>query len=201
MKGAGRQREDEVPVVAIGASWGGIAALRIVLGSLPAGLPAALCIVLHRAEHDGPAKLAAVLRRNTTLHVCEPDDKDEIRAGWVYVAPAGYHLLVEGGHLALSFEERVRFARPSVDVLFESVAAERRERAIGIVLTGTNDDGALGSKAIHEAGGTVLVQDPEQAERGDMPTAAIAATQVDAVLSLEQIAEEIVRRVGRTGNG
>lgn len=187
------------PVVCIGASWGGVAAMREVLGGLPGDLPAAICVVLHRAEHDGPAKLAAVLRRATRLKVCEPDDKDRLMPGTVYVAPAGYHLLVDGDHVALSTEGRVRWARPSVDVLFESAAGALGPDVVGVVLTGANDDGACGARTIHAAGGTVLVQDPDEAERRDMPDAAIAATAVDAVLPLDQMADEILRRIGGAG--
>ncbi|MCW2926159.1 MAG: cheB 1 [Thermoleophilia bacterium] len=183
------------PIVCIGASWGGVDALRTVLKGLPADLPTAICIVLHRPDPDGIAQLARVLSKDTGLTVCEPDDKQEMSNGVAYVAPAGYHLMVEDGHLALSVEDRVRWARPSVDVLFETAAESRAGGAIAVVLTGANDDGARGARAVHAAGGTVLVQDPDEAERREMPDAAIAMTEVDAVLPLDDIAGEIVRRI------
>jgi two-component system chemotaxis response regulator CheB len=105
----------------------------------------------------------------------------------VYVAPADYHLLVDDGHFALSVEGRVQFARPSIDVLFESVAEAYRDRAIGIVLTGSNEDGAAGLAAIKQNGGVAIVQDPQTAERRAMPDAAIAGSVADAVLPLQQI--------------
>lgn len=183
------------PVVCIGASWGGVEALREVLAGLPEDLPASVCIVLHRSDPDGVSQLATALGRDCDIRVCEPDDKQELHEGTAYVAPAGYHLLVEDGHLALSVEDRVRWARPSVDVLFESAAASRAAAAIAVVLTGANDDGARGARAVHAAGGTVIVQDPDEAERREMPEAAIAMTDVDAVLPIHDIAREIVRRI------
>ena len=192
--------QHEPPVVCIGASWGGVDALREVLTRLPADLPASLCIVLHRAEHDGITGLARALGRGTPVTVCEPDDKQPLKTGTAYIAPAGYHLQVDDGHVSLSMEERVRWARPSIDVLFESVAIARCEDAIVVVLTGANDDGARGARAVHDAGGTVLVQDPDEAERREMPDATLAMTEVDAVLPLRDIAGEIVRRTKGAGS-
>ncbi len=185
----------EPAVVCIGASWGGVEALKQVLSDLPGDLAAAICIVLHRAEDDERERLAQVLRRNSDLKVCEPDDKQPLHAGTAYIAPSGYHLLVDDGHVSLSADDRVRWARPSIDVLFESVAVSRGDEAIVVVLTGANDDGARGARAVHDAGGTVLVQDPDEAERREMPDATIAMTEVDAVLPLDELAQAIVRHV------
>lgn len=185
----------EPAVVCIGASWGGVEALKQLLTSLPADLAAAICIVLHRAEHDDRARLTQVLARHSHLQVCEPDDKQPLHAGTAYIAPSGYHLLVDDGHVSLSADDRVRWARPSIDVLFESLAESRGADAIAVVLTGANDDGARGARAVHDAGGTVLVQDPDEAERREMPDATIAMTKVDAVLPLTDLAQAIVRHV------
>ncbi len=185
----------EPSVVGIGASWGGVEALKHVLGDLPSDLRAAICIVLHRAEHDDRDRLAQVLGRHTEVKVCEPDDKQPLRAGTAYIAPAGYHLLVDDGHVSLSADDRVRGARPSIDVLFESLAKSRGDESIAVVLTGANDDGARGARAVHDAGGTVLVQDPDEAERREMPDATLAMTEVDAVLPLGDLAQAIVRHV------
>jgi two-component system chemotaxis response regulator CheB len=185
----------EPAVVCIGASWGGVEALRQVLGDLPGDLGAAICIVLHRAEHDERERLARVLSRESHVRVVEPDDKQPLHAGTAYVAPAGYHLLVDEGHVSLSADDKVNWARPSIDVLFESVAESRGDESIAVVLTGANDDGARGARAVHDAGGTVLVQDPDEAERREMPDATIAMTEVDAVLPLSDLAQAIVRHV------
>ncbi len=182
-------------VVCIGASWGGVEALKQVLGDLPGDLAAAICIVLHRAEDEDRERLSQVLSRHSDVTVCEPDDKQPLNEGTAYVAPAGYHLLVDEGHVSLSADDRVRWARPSIDVLFESAALARGDESLAVVLTGANDDGARGARAVHDAGGTVLVQDPDEAERREMPDATIAMTEVDAVLPLGDLAQAIVRHV------
>ena len=186
----------EPAVVCIGASWGGVEAIKQVLRELPQDLGAAICIVLHRSEHDADReRLAQVLARHAHVKVCEPDDKQPLHAGTAYIAPSGYHLLVDDGHASLSADDRVRWARPSIDVLFESVAVSRGDESLVVVLTGANDDGARGARAVHDAGGTVLVQDPDEAERREMPDATIAMTVVDAVLPLDELAQAIVRHV------
>jgi two-component system chemotaxis response regulator CheB len=119
--------------------------------------------------------------------VVEADDKQPIERGHVYVAPPDYHLLVEGRAFALSTDERVQYARPSIDVLFESAADSFGDSVIGIVLTGSNTDGARGLAAIKDAGGVAIVQRPEEAEKRQMPDAAIAATHADAVLSIDDM--------------
>jgi two-component system chemotaxis response regulator CheB len=131
--------------------------------------------------------LELLLQRHIERPVNEPHDKDPIESGHVYVAPPDYHLLVDGSRFALSLDARVQYARPSIDVLFESVAESYRDRAVGIVLTGANADGAAGLAAIKRNGGVGIVQDPRTATRATMPEAAIAAAQADAVLPLEDI--------------
>jgi two-component system chemotaxis response regulator CheB len=191
------EAHDDGPVVCIGASWGGVDALRQVLAGLPDDFPVPICVVQHRGEGPGGLTLLVEsLETVTRLRVCEPDDKEPLEAGHVYVAPPGYHLMVNDGHVALSVEERVRWSRPSVDVLFESAAAARGEQVVAVVLTGANDDGARGAKAVHDAGGTVIVQDPRTAERSEMPAAAVAIGDPDAVLQLDAIAAELVRLLG-----
>src|SRR5262249_6511222 len=119
-------------------------------------------------------------------------DKQALQAGHVYLAPADYHAFVEGDHLALSTEGPVAFARPSIDLLFESAAESRRARCVGVVLTGANDDGSAGLARIVELGGAAVVQDPADAVRPEMPRAAVAAVPSAAVLPLESIAPLLV---------
>ncbi len=161
------------------------------MGTLLVGLSdevdATIVVAQHRGPESARGALGSLLQRSVQRPVSEPDDKEPLERFHVYVAPADYHLLVENGHFALSTESRVQFARPSIDVLFESVAEAYRERAIGIVLTGANEDGAAGLAAIKERGGVAIVQDPSTAERRAMPDAAIAATSADAVLPLAEI--------------
>ena len=172
-------------VIAIGASWGGLQAVGALLDGIPAELDQAIVVAQHRSADSSRGMLESLLQRHIGRPVSEPGDKDPIEPCHVYVAPADYHLLVDGGRFALSVEARVQFARPSIDVLFESVAEGYREKAIGIVLTGSNEDGAAGLAAIKRNGGVGIVQDPRQAEKRAMPDAAIAASVADAVLPLE----------------
>jgi len=173
----------------IGASWGGLHAVTTLLERLPPGIEreAAFVVAQHRSPESAPGALESLLQARTPLPVLEAGDKDPIVPGRLYVAPPDYHLLVEAGSFALSVDERVQFARPSIDVLFESAAVAYRERVVGIVLTGANADGAAGLAAIKERGGVAIVQDPGTAERRTMPDAAIAATVADAVLPLDDI--------------
>jgi two-component system chemotaxis response regulator CheB len=121
------------------------------------------------------------------LPVIEPEDKLPLQPGHVYLAPSDYHLLVEHGWLALSVDPPVQYARPSIDVLFESLADAYGPRAVGVMLTSASADGAEGAAAIKRAGGRVLVQEPGSAESPVGPRAVIARTPVDAVLPLEQL--------------
>ena len=175
-------------LIAVGASWGGLQAVGTLLDGLRSEVDAPVVVVQHRGPQAHRGLLEVLLQEHVERRVSEPDDKTPIERSHVYVAPADYHLLVEDGRFALSLEQHVNYARPSVDVLFQSVAEEYGERAIGIVLTGANLDGAAGLAAIKARGGVAIVQDPASAARGTMPEAAIAATEADAVLPLEEIA-------------
>jgi two-component system chemotaxis response regulator CheB len=176
-----------VGLVAIGASWGGLRAIEIVLGALPAGFGAPVVIAQHR-RHDTPdGTLVQMLGARCALPVREAEDKQSLDPGVVLVAPADYHLLVETGTVALSVDAPLNYSRPSIDILFSSAADAYAERVAGIVLTGANADGALGLAQIAGRGGTAIVQDPETAERREMPDAALRATPDARVLTLAQI--------------
>jgi two-component system chemotaxis response regulator CheB len=174
-------------LVCIGASWGGLQAVGRVLNDLPAEVDLPIAIAQHRSADSQTGALAQLLQTQIDRPVHEVDDKQPIEQRHVYVAPPDYHLLVEPGFFSLSVDERIQFARPSIDVLFESAADAYGTGVIGIILTGANDDGAFGLARIKERGGVALVQDPEGATRRTMPDAAIAATTADAVLPLEDI--------------
>jgi two-component system chemotaxis response regulator CheB len=171
----------------IGSSWGGLKAVGRLLDGIPEGLELAFVVAQHRAADSRPGGLEQLLQHHTAYPVCEAGDKDAIEAGRVYVAPPNYPLLVEPGSFALSTDERVNYARPSIDVLFESASDAYGNRLIGIVLTGANQDGAAGLAQIKRRGGVCIVQDPREAEAPAMPTAALAATDADAVLPLGEI--------------
>jgi two-component system chemotaxis response regulator CheB len=174
-------------LIVVGASWGGLRAVGAFLEGLGPQTSAAIVIAQHRSPGAGD-DLAHLLQGHTELPVRDAEDKDQLLPGTVLLAPKDYHLLIEsGGTVALSTEERVQFARPSVDVLFESAAEAYGEKCVGVVLTGANEDGAAGLARIKALGGVAVVQDPRSAERAEMPAAAIAATVADLVLPLEQI--------------
>src|SRR5437588_5456422 len=175
-------------LVVVGCSWGGLAALGRLLDYLPDAVDLPIVVAQHRGPDSLRGALEATLRRRLERPVVEVEDKDPIAPGRVYIAPPDYHLLVEPGHFALSVDERVQHARPSIDVLFESAADAYRERTVGVVLTGANRDGAAGLARIKELGGVAIVQDPDDAAARTMPRAAIAATpEADAVLPLDEI--------------
>ena len=188
-------------VVAIGASWGGLAAVGAVLGGLPASFAAAVVVAQHRDPAGEAGMLAELLGRRTPLPVLDAEDQLELAPGRVVLAPSGYHLLVQDGHAELSVDEPVHHSRPSVDVLFESVAVALGPAAIGVVLTGANADGADGLAAIVARGGAALVQDPDEAERAEMPRAALAAVPTATVLPLAGIPGALVRLVSGSAEG
>lgn len=174
-------------VIVIGTSWGGLDAVSRLLDGLDDRVRQPIVVVQHRSPDFEAGPLAHLLARHTRRVVCDPDDKTELEDFHVYLGPPDYHVLVEDGHVALSTDDLVQFARPSIDVLFDSAADAYGERAIGVILTGANEDGAAGLARIKDRGGVAIVQEPETSERRTMPDAAIAATHADAVLPLEEI--------------
>ena len=183
--------EPQFQVVVIGVSSGGVQALKSLLGALPADFPLPLLIVQHISPDAGDG-MARLLDDLCAIRVKEADEGERIAAGTVYLAPPNYHLLVErDGLLSLAADGYVSYARPSVDVLFDSAAAAYGPAVIGVVLTGANFDGSRGLKAIKEAGGLAIVQDPLDAEASQMPEAALAATRPDHLLPLAQIASTL----------
>jgi two-component system chemotaxis response regulator CheB len=175
-------------IIVIGTSWGGLDAVSRLLDGLHDDVHQPIILAQHRAVDVEEGALARLLSRHTRRLVTDPDDKTPLERDCVYVAPPDYHVLVENGHLALSTDAPVQFARPSIDVLFESVADAYGTSAVGVVLTGANADGAQGLSRIKSRGGVAIVQDPSTSARRSMPDAAIAATNADAVLPLEEIA-------------
>ena len=174
-------------LIVIGASWGGLRAVGQVLADLPDEVDVPVVLAQHRHPNSIEGTLAQLLQGRTERRVLDVEDKMPIEPGHVYIAPPDYHVLVEPGSLALSVDERVQFARPSIDVLFESAADAYGAGVIGVILTGANEDGAEGLARIKEKGGVAVVQDPAGAARRAMPDAAIAATISDAILPLEEI--------------
>ena len=180
-------------VVAVGTSWGGLAALRTLLGGLPANFGIPVVVVQHRGKDADQLLLGELLQDATPLDVREIEDKEPLLPATVYLAPADYHVLVEAGHASLTVEEPVRFSRPSIDVMFTSAADTYRSGTIGVVLTGANEDGARGLAHIVKRGGRALVQDPKSAEIRIMPDAAIRAVPTAEVLPLDSLAPRLVQ--------
>ena len=180
-------------LIVMGCSLGGMTALQKILCALPEDFDTPIAIAQHRHKQSND-NLPQFFRRSCKLRVADVNDKQRIDRKTVYFAPADYHLLVENGAFDLSVDEAVRYSRPSIDVLFESAADAYAKRLIGVILTGANNDGASGAKRIKQRGGVVVVQDPKTAEAPAMPEAAIAATPVDRILPLEDIAPFLVER-------
>jgi len=179
--------------IVIGVSSGGMNALKFIFSALPAGFSIPIIIVQHINAHSDNEWIK-LLNDKSNLTVKEADEKEKIEPGNVYIAPANYHLMIENDKtFSLTIDEYVNFARPSIDVLFESAAEAYKNKLIGVVLTGSNSDGAKGIKRIKELGGMAIVQNPETAESANMPASAIAAVQPDYILSLEKIVQLLIK--------
>jgi two-component system chemotaxis response regulator CheB len=178
-------------IVAIGTSWGGLSAMTRLLAGLPQNFPIPIVMVQHRGK-DSDHLLPRLLQDATDLQVCEIEDKDVLEPGRVHVAPANYHVMLESGYASLTIEEPVRFSRPSIDVMFDSAADTYGSAAIGVVLTGANEDGARGLASIIRRGGRGLIQDPKSAEMPIMPLAAIREAPSAEVLPLDRLAPRLI---------
>jgi two-component system, chemotaxis family, protein-glutamate methylesterase/glutaminase len=183
-----RSIDTRIEAIVIGASAGAVEALSVLLPALPATLKAAVFIVVH-LPRDRPSLLAEIFKPKCALPVREAEDKEPVEAGTVYFAPPDYHLLIEQGRcLALSADEVVHFSRPAIDVLFESAADVYGENLLGIILSGSNEDGGAGLAAVQRQGGVTVVQEPQSALAPAMVLSALRHCDVDFILPLEQIA-------------
>lgn len=182
--------------VVIGASSGGVRALRMLLSRLPQDLPAAVFVVQHQAAISG--QLAAVLRAASKLPVLLVDREQRINQGQVYVAPPDAHMVIAGDTVLSTRGPEENRSRPSINVLFRTAAAERGSRVISVQLTGMLDDGVAGLDAVKRCGGLVVVQDPEDAEFDEMPRHALEAVEADHVMSLDAIPALLARLVLET---
>lgn len=183
-----RRRYD---VVAMGSSAGGLNALTQVLRSLPKDFPCSIVVVQHLSpEHK--SWIANLLGRSSQIKVKQAEHGEIMLPGTVYTAPPDEHLLVGPGKIQLAHTQLVHFSRPSIDLLFESVAGTYGSRAIGVVLSGSGRDGATGIRAIREAGGITIAQAPDTAEFRPMPQAAVDTGCIDFVLPLEKIGSALI---------
>ena len=178
--------------VVVGASAGGGAALRAILSKLPGEFPLPILVAqhLHPSDEGRFATSIADVARMSVATIC---DKQAIEPGRIYIAPARYHMLVEKDRtIALSVDEKVKWSRPSIDVLFDSAARVYGGQLIAVILSGANDDGADGMRAVRQFGGYPIVQDPATAESPTMPLAAIQAARIETVVSLGKIGELLI---------
>jgi two-component system, chemotaxis family, protein-glutamate methylesterase/glutaminase len=185
-------------LIIVGCSLGGLNAMQIVLADLGRDLLTPMILIQHRDKSTGLAMIR-VLQKCTHLNVMDADDKANIVPGNLYVAPAGYHLLVDEKMISLSTEMPIKHAQPSIDVAFDSAARSYKKDLIGVVLTSSSVDGAQGAACIELHGGCLIVQDPKTAENGTLPKAALAVTTRAKVVKLEEIAPVLTKLCGSKG--
>ena len=173
-------------MIAVGASAGGVEALRALVSALPADLDAAVCVVLH-IPATGRSLLAPILDRYSALEAVVATNGMPLAAGRIYVAPADHHLLVEDDHVALGRGPKENGARPAVDPLLRSLARSWSSRAIAVILSGSLDDGAAGAAAVAAVGGRVIVQEPGDALVSSMPASALEAVPNAEILPVARI--------------
>jgi len=179
--------------IVIGVSSGGMNAMKILFSSLPMNFSIPIIIVQHISPRSDNQWIK-LLNDKSNLHIKEADEKEKIEPGNIYISPPNYHLMIEKDKtFSLTIDERVNYARPSIDVLFESATEAYKNNLIGVVLTGSNNDGTKGIKRIQERGGLTIIQNPETAESSYMPASAIAAIKPDYILSLEDITELLIK--------
>lgn len=182
--------------VVIGASAGGLNAIRTILKDLEKDFEVPILIVQH-LSHQSKNYMVKYLNEICRINVKEAEEKEKILSGNVYIAPPNYHLLVEADEtLSLAVGRKVNYSRPSIDVLFKTAADAYRGKLIGVILTGANSDGSEGLKCIKEYGGITIVQDPDTAEVNQMPLSALEKTKADYVLHLDEISTKLVELVG-----
>jgi two-component system chemotaxis response regulator CheB len=180
-----------INAVVIGGSAGSLEVLFQLLPLLHENLSVAILIVLHR-KNSADSSLAALLAGKCLLPVSEAGDKDPMQPGHIYLAPSDYHLLIEKDRtFSLDDSEKINYSRPSLDVTFESAADVYGSSLTGIVLSGANEDGTIGLRAIHNAGGTIIVQNPNTAQMPVMPQSALTSLPIDHVLNAREIAAYI----------
>lgn len=173
-------------IIVIGGSSGGLKPLRAIIRALQPDSSASIFVVIHIGNQQ--SYLHDILARDTKIPVAAARDGDLIKPGHIYVAPPDYHMILDFGLIRLHYTSKIHFTRPAVDPLFESAAATYGDRVVGIVLSGGDGDGAQGLRAIKEHGGKVFVQDPTEAEVSSMPDSALNATDPNAWLPMESLA-------------
>lgn len=179
--------------IVMGVSSGGMNAMRVMFSQLPKHFNTPIIIVQHVGIHSDN-KWIEIINKDCHLNVKEADEKEKIEKGNIYIAPPNYHLLVEKDKtFSLSIEDKVNFARPAIDILFETAAEAYRDKLIGVIMTGSNHDGTMGMTRIKELGGMTIAEDPKTANSPYMPASAIAAMQPEYIVSLENIVDLLIK--------
>ncbi len=182
-----------VKAIVMGASFGGLQAIKTIVNALPVDFKPPVIVVLHIGNNNIKTFIS-LLNKNSPLKVKEAAEKERIKAKTIYFAPPNYHLQVENDlSFSLSTAEKVNFSRPAIDVLFETAAWAFKKELVGILLTGSNSDGAEGIKTIKHYGGTTIVENPETAHAKSMPESAINKSAPDYILNLQDIADKIIK--------
>ena len=188
-------QEKTTGIVVMGASAGGVSALMMLVSKLPPAFPWAILVVQHIGNH--PSVLPKLLSSRGPLPAAHAQHEEPIMAGKIYVAPPDRHLLVEGGHIRLSKGPKEHFTRPAIDPLFLSAALAYGSRAVGVIVTGTLEDGTAGLQAIKQCGGVAVVQDPDDAQESEMPRSALKYVCVDHCVPISRMAGVLVSLTGR----
>lgn len=180
-------------MIVIGGSNGGVNAILAIVKVLPAKLIVPMGLVLHLSKRYS-SSLAQVIDYHSKFPVTEAEDKEMIKPGRLYVSPPNYHLMIErDGRIAYDASELVNYSRPSIDVFFETAALAFGPDLVGILLTGANNDGAVGLHEVHRQGGYTIVQNPLNAKSPEMPSSALALFTPDEILDLPEIAARIIQ--------
>ena len=184
---------NQYKAIVIGGSAGSFQVISKILSSLPKNFELPILMCLHRLRHVRNGFVEA-LNIKSTIATREPLDKENIRKGRIYLAPANYHLCVElGNTFSLSTEGLVNNSRPSIDLMLQTAAYTYREKLIGILLSGANKDGAIGMKAIHDKGGLTIIQDPKECLIDTMPMSAVKITKIDYTLKVDEIIDFLLK--------
>jgi len=179
----------KIKAITIGGSAGSLKIVKMILQAFTRPSPVPIIIGLHRLQNDPSSGLREVIQFSTNMPVIEPSDGDSIEAGTVYLAPSNRHLIVEPDYtFSLSQSPLVQYSRPSIDVLFLSAADVYKSHLVALLVTGANRDGAMGMKIVKENGGFTIVQDPAESFVDTMPRAALALTNVDKILGVDEMA-------------
>ncbi|MDX2191246.1 MAG: chemotaxis protein CheB [Bacteroidota bacterium] len=179
--------KSQIKAVVIGGSAGSFQVITKILAEINPKFEPPIFMALHRLKHvrNGFIEALSIKSKKT---IVEPDDKENIKRGLVYLAPANYHMNIElGNKISLSTEEMVNNSRPAIDITFDTASYAYKNKIIGIMLSGANKDGALGMKKLKDRGGFTIVQDPKECTIDTMTTAALNITKIDLILNTEGI--------------